>query len=296
MAWIESHQELAKHPKTRKFRRLLDITLPAAIGHLHFLWWWALDFAQDGSLANYDEFDIADACYWEGDEKEFFNALVESGFIDRTDEGHVIHDWFEYGGKLIKWREKDAERKRKSRGKKTDSNDNPEDVQRTSSGQRKESTRNSYSNSKSNKDKTLTRKKSFDEDSLPYKIAAYHHKKIMEYAESYGKSHLVRNADLQKWADEYRKMLEIDKVSKDEIRQVIDWVSQDNFWRTNVLSAKKMREKFPELSLKMVSSTQPPQPKIDKTLEFRRREIAFQRWIEEGGDPSEFDFRSASNH
>ena len=51
MAWIESHQELANHPKTKRFKRALGISTPQAIGHLHLLWWWALDYAQDGSLA-----------------------------------------------------------------------------------------------------------------------------------------------------------------------------------------------------------------------------------------------------
>lgn len=69
MAWIESHQELWRHPKTKKLARLLQISIPTAVGHLHGLWYWAMDFAQDGDLSSYDAEDIADAVMWEGDAK-----------------------------------------------------------------------------------------------------------------------------------------------------------------------------------------------------------------------------------
>ena len=34
MAWIEAHQELRNHPKTKKAARLLGISRPQMIGHL----------------------------------------------------------------------------------------------------------------------------------------------------------------------------------------------------------------------------------------------------------------------
>ena len=112
MAWIESHQAVGGHPKTKKLARLLGVSLPAAVGHLHYLWWWALDFAQDGNLSKYDAYDIKDATLWDGDENVMMDALMETGFIDETDEGLFIHDWAEYAGKLLERREKDRARKR----------------------------------------------------------------------------------------------------------------------------------------------------------------------------------------
>lgn len=50
MAWLRSHQELARHPKVKRLSRQLNISLPQAIGHLHLLWWWCMDYAQDGDL------------------------------------------------------------------------------------------------------------------------------------------------------------------------------------------------------------------------------------------------------
>lgn len=39
-----------------------------------------------------------------------------------------------------------------------------------------------------------------------------------------------------------------------------------------------------------------PAPKIDAELDYRRREIAFNKWIESGGNPDEFEYGHASNH
>ena len=118
MAWIESNQELGRHPKTKKLARLLEISVVTAVGHLHYLWWWALDFAQEGILDRYDEYDISEACMWEGDKKLFVDSLIQSGFIDQKESTLCIHDWYEYAGILIERRKSDAERKRLDRDKK----------------------------------------------------------------------------------------------------------------------------------------------------------------------------------
>ena len=117
MAWIESNQEIGRHPKTKKLARLLDISVVTAVGHLHYFWWWALDFAQEGILTKFDDCDIAEACMWEGDVKIFVDSLIESGFIDKNESVFCIHDWYEYAGRLIERRQSDADRKRGERDK-----------------------------------------------------------------------------------------------------------------------------------------------------------------------------------
>ena len=111
MAWIESHQSLGAHPKTKKLARLLNISVPTAIGHLHMLWWWALDYAQDGNLARYQVEDIADAVLWEGSPSLLVSSLLDAGFLEHIDGNPTVHDWPEYGGKLIAKRKADADRK-----------------------------------------------------------------------------------------------------------------------------------------------------------------------------------------
>jgi hypothetical protein len=110
MAFIESHQQVLRHPKTKRLRRLLDISLPTVVGHLHMLWWWALDFAEDGDLSEFDDETIAEECGWEGDAEGFVRALTASGFLD---DDRAIHNWDRYTGRLRKTR--DDNRKRQQR-------------------------------------------------------------------------------------------------------------------------------------------------------------------------------------
>jgi hypothetical protein len=111
--WIESHQELGRHPKTKRLARSLGVSVPAAIGHLHLLWWWSLDFAQDGSLDGFEAAEIADAAMWEGDPVPFYAALVTAGFIDGDEVDHYrLHDWDEYVGKLLDRRKSNAIRQK----------------------------------------------------------------------------------------------------------------------------------------------------------------------------------------
>jgi hypothetical protein len=114
--WLKSHQSLRDHPKTRKLARRLG-GVPAAIGHLHCLWWWCLDYATDGDLTRHDHEDIAIACEWDGDPGELIDALVACGFLDDKD-GLRVHDWAEYAGQLILRREENRERARAHYAKK----------------------------------------------------------------------------------------------------------------------------------------------------------------------------------
>jgi hypothetical protein len=114
MAWIESHQELGRHPKTKHLARTLKISVPAAVGHLMFLWWWALDFAQDGDLSAFTVDDIADAAGWDGDPQDILDAFISNGFIDKSESQIQIHDWNEYAGRLIEKREKNNERAKRN--------------------------------------------------------------------------------------------------------------------------------------------------------------------------------------
>lgn len=123
MAWIESHQTLREHPKTKRAARLLRISRVQVIGHLHCLWWWALDYAQDGNITAYSPDDIADAADWVGDPDEFLNALIKAGggerpgFIERNGDGLALHDWWEYAGKLVGRRISNAARQKNFRDK-----------------------------------------------------------------------------------------------------------------------------------------------------------------------------------
>ncbi len=121
--WIESHQSLRSHPKVKKAARLAGVSEKEMIGCLHYLWWWALDYAPDGDVTKYSPEDIEAAVDWNGTPYVFYNALVDCGFnghcglIEKTGEHVLIHDWDTYAGKLIERREANANRMRSTRAK-----------------------------------------------------------------------------------------------------------------------------------------------------------------------------------
>ena len=131
MAWIKSDQSLANHPKLILLARALGISKVEALGHLHLLWDWVLEYADDGELKYLDL--IPDACEWSGDQQVFLDALIKYGFIDTTydpednfTEYHV-HDWLDYSGALYEKRLYNRLKKQESRekmAKKTKIDDN----------------------------------------------------------------------------------------------------------------------------------------------------------------------------
>lgn len=129
VAWIQSHQSLAHHPKTIRLANLLKCGVPAAIGHLHLLWYWALEYAQDGELAEDMLDSIAHACEWRGRSERFWAGLQQAGFVEPSDEGLRIHDWTDYAGRLIEQRAADAARSKRIRdAKRTRSEREPSGV------------------------------------------------------------------------------------------------------------------------------------------------------------------------
>lgn len=54
----------------------------------------------------------------------------------------------------------------------------------------------------------------------------------------------------QTWIDECRKLREIDKRTSEQIEQIIIFSQNDSFWKSNILSMVKLREKFDQLWLK----------------------------------------------
>jgi hypothetical protein len=57
----------------------------------------------------------------------------------------------------------------------------------------------------------------------------------------------------KQWLTDARLMLDKDGRDLDEALRVIDWCTQDDFWRGNILSVTKLREKYDQLRLKAIS-------------------------------------------
>ena len=61
----------------------------------------------------------------------------------------------------------------------------------------------------------------------------------------------AKKPNLQLWAKQVDLMIRRDNRTPAEIEMVIRWSQKDDFWHVNILSTKKLREKFDQLTLKM---------------------------------------------
>lgn len=101
MAWIESHQQIERHPKTLKLMELMDWSLNETVGALHRFWWWCIDFAEDGDLQKFTDTQLGCAVGIYGDQaKGFVGAMLEACWLDRVPYFRV-HDWWDYAGRFL---------------------------------------------------------------------------------------------------------------------------------------------------------------------------------------------------
>lgn len=96
----------SRHPKTKKFARLLGVSRHEAIGILNDLWEWAGDYATDGAIGIHEDCDIADGVEYSGDPEKLIQCLINSGWVDLVENGSrfVIHDWIENCDQWVKKR------------------------------------------------------------------------------------------------------------------------------------------------------------------------------------------------
>jgi len=97
-----------------------------------------------------------------------------------------------------------------------------------------------------NKDNILSSKQ-FADDSVPMILADKLKQKILN-----NNPKAKTPTNLQPWAVEIDRMIRIDNRTPEEISLVINFCQSDAFWMSNILSAKKLREKFDTLSLQAV--------------------------------------------
>ena len=76
-----------------------------------------------------------------------------------------------------------------------------------------------------------------------------HHLKLAEllYKQIQNNSPNYPEPDLEKWANEFRLMMERDKRDGKEIQDLIIKTQSDNFWKKNILSPGKLRKQYDRL-------------------------------------------------
>ncbi|HWP59479.1 MAG TPA: hypothetical protein VNL14_16425 [Candidatus Acidoferrales bacterium] len=236
MAWIESHQSLKEHPKLYKLMELTKMSRPEAIGYLHMLWWWAIDYAQDGDLSNFSKLQIARAIGWGADPEQLINALIEARFLDTektargrnvdgtwlaendNQQGLWIHDWQDFCGDLIKKRiDRASARRRKLSAKR----------RRNSAYQptNQQSPTNSHQPTKDSDPRAIE---------LTQKLVDRIQARLPDWSPPTA-------AQLTKWAHVCELMHRRDGHSYELIAEMIDWAMGHDFWAGNTLSMEGLR-------------------------------------------------------
>lgn len=85
----------------------------------------------------------------------------------------------------------------------------------------------------------------FDEETIEYQLSEMLYKNILDNDDK------TKKPNLYKWAEHIDKLMRIDKRSVEDIKKVIDFATNDDFWMSNILSTNKLRKQFPKLILKV---------------------------------------------
>ena len=66
-----------------------------------------------------------------------------------------------------------------------------------------------------------------------------------------------KQPNFEAWANDIRLLSERDGKSHPEIIELFEWANQDHFWQANILSPRKLREKWDVLVLQRNRQTKP---------------------------------------
>ena len=98
----------------------------------------------------------------------------------------------------------------------------------------------------------------FETESEEYKIS------VLLYREMIKVNPMYRQPDFQKWAVEVDRMIRIDKRPPVMIKELIRLIFEDNFWRGQIQSTGKLREKFDSLVTRFAAQMQAEGKKKEK--------------------------------
>ncbi len=100
---------------------------------------------------------------------------------------------------------------------------------------------------KESKPKPGATRADFAEDSVEMHLAKHLRQRILENLPT---AKVPVDNQIQSWCRQFDLMLRVDNRDPPEVEAVIDWCQGDPFWRSNILSPKKLREKYDQLALK----------------------------------------------
>lgn len=129
---------------------------------------------------------------------------------------------------------------------------NQEPTKEQPSSNQESTTNKNVKNAKNEKEVISSSRKFkiYDSESDYFQLALRLYKQIKNNNQSF------KEPNLQKWSDDIRLMMERDQRTYKQIEYLINWCQQDSFWKSNILSPKKLRKQFDQLVIKATSEHQ----------------------------------------
>ncbi|MGE6721073.1 hypothetical protein ACQKGD_27630 [Peribacillus frigoritolerans] len=93
-------------------------------------------------------------------------------------------------------------------------------------------------------------KQAYDENSSFYKLSFLFFEKIKMNNPAF------KEPNFQKWSNDIRLMIERDNRTPEQIKYLINWCQNDNFWKSNILSPAKLRKQFDQLIIRVKSESE----------------------------------------
>jgi hypothetical protein len=262
------------HRKRKRLRLLLGA---GSTDCLIDLWIATAMTHPSGVLQGMDEIDIALEAGWEGDPQQFVTALVECGFLEKTDNGaYALHDWSDHQGYAIhaerrkanarnaaaaRWNARQESAMREACGGHTEGNlpsplpspvpePSPEPVPVPFHSSQPAPAAGNAEREKGKNQKSAT--EPIAEDSEPYKLAVLMRDTLQANVPT------LKEPNLQQWARSFDVALRNDERMSEPhfVAEVIKWACSDIFWRTNIQSPDKLRKQFDQLTAKMESAAE----------------------------------------
>jgi hypothetical protein len=98
-------REALNHTKMKRLCRRLGVPTYHGVGILESLWQLTAREAPRGDIGKLSDEDIAIGIDYRGEESALMEALVDSGWIDRSEEFRmIIHDWDEHADDAVHMR------------------------------------------------------------------------------------------------------------------------------------------------------------------------------------------------
>jgi hypothetical protein len=250
--WIKMRLDLQSHPKIVRILSATKSDKFRVIGGLHAVWSVFDTHSSDGRLDGYTPEALDHIIGWPG----FADAVIAVGWLEVDGaETLILPEFDEHNGKSGKRRAEDQKRKREGRKspqtvrnlseddaeeKRTREEKRREDKEHKTSSEKKPAEGGEDDGSGERDERRGKRRGTADDE----KCARWLFGRVLANNDS------AKPPNFDGWADDVRLLRERDKRTHAEICELFQWAQADNFWRANILSPAKLREKWDQLTMK----------------------------------------------